>query len=132
MATAMTKTGAAANFVWGLPDGVNITTYGRLQSFSDNRASDKEPLPDANGETDGVVYYNHRNEGTLEAIIPVSGLASIEIATTVSITLPGDSSATVYHIENCQRNWEKGAWAKITLTLVKYQMIAATAASPST
>ena len=130
--TAMTKTGAAANFVWGLPNGVNITTYGRVQSFSDNRTSDKEPLPDGNGETDGVVYYNHRNEGTLEAIIPVSGLSSVEIAETVSITLPGDESATVYNIEGCQRNWTAGAWAKVTLTLVKYQMLTASSGTSTT
>ncbi len=120
MATAMTKTGAAANFVWGLPDGVNITGYGRVQSFSDNRTSDKEPLPDANGETDGVVYYNHRNEATLEAIIPVSSLADAEIAASVTV------NGTAYTIEGYTKNWEKGAWAKITLNLVKYQLVAAT------
>ncbi len=125
MATAMTKTGAAANFVWGLPDGVNITTYGRVQSFSDNRTSDKEPLPDANGETDGVVYYNHRNEATMEAIIKTANLADAEIAASVTV------NGTTYTIEGCTKNWTKGAWAKITLTLVKYQMIAATTTSPS-
>lgn len=123
--TAMTKKGAAANFVWGLPSGVNITTYGRLQSFDDNRTSDKEALPDANGETDGVIYYNHRNEGTLEAIIPVAGLSNVEIADTVTI------NNTSYHIEGCKRNWTAGGWAKVTLTLVKYQLISATSSSSS-
>lgn len=129
--TAMTKKGSAANFVWGLPSGINISTYGRIQSFSDNRTSDKELLPDSNGETDGVIYYNHRNEATLEAIIPTSGLPNVEIAETVSITTSG-SSATVYLIEGCQRNWTSGAWAKVTLTLVKYQMLDATPAQAGT
>ena len=121
--TAMTKTGAATNFVWGLPSGVNITTYGRVRSFSDNRTSDKEPLPDANGETDGVVYYNHRNEGSLEAIIKASDMPTVEVADSVSI------NSVVYTIESFTKNWEAGGWAKITLTLVKYQMIAATVSS---
>ena len=119
--SAITKTGAAANFVWGLPDGVNIATYGRVANFSSNRTSDKEPLPDANGETDGVVYYNHRNEGTLEALIKVSSMPTVEIAQAVTI------DGVTYTIESFNKNWERGAWAKITLTLVKYQMIAATA-----
>ena len=119
--TAMTKTGSAANFVWGLPQGVNIATYGRVVSFSSNRTSDKEPLPDENGETDGVVYYNHRNEGTLEAIIKSSSMPTVEIAQSVTI------DSVTYIIESFIKNWERGAWAKITLTVVKYQMIATTA-----
>ena len=112
------KKGQAANFVWGLPDGVNISGYGRVQSFDTNRPSDKEPLPDANGETDGMVYYNLRDEGTLEAIIPASNLSSVEIAT--SVTINGKS----YLIEGCKQNWTRGAWAKVTLTLTAYPAIA--------
>lgn len=119
----MIKKGAAANFVWGLPSGINIATYGRVQSFSDNRTSDKEPLPDANGETDGVVYYNHRNEGSLEAIIKASDFPTVEIADSVTI------NSVAYLIEGVQKNWTAGAWAKVTLTLVKYQMLDATPAA---
>lgn len=125
--SAMTKKGAAANFVWGLPSGINITTYGRVQTFGDDRASDKEPLPNADGETDGIVYYNHRNEGTLEAIIKANDFPTVEIADTVSITTAG-STATVYLIEGVKKNWTAGAWAKITLTLCKYQMLDVTPA----
>ena len=112
------KKGQAANFVWGLPDGVNISGYGRVQAFDTNRTSDKEPLPDANGETDGMVYYNLRDEGTLEAIIPTSNLSSVEIAT--SVTINGKS----YLIEGCKETWTRGAWAKVTLTLTAYPAIA--------
>lgn len=115
--SAITKTGNAANFVWGLPDGVNISTYGRVQSFSDKRAASKEPLHDSNGETDGAVYYDHRNDGTLECIIPASITGTCEIATSVTI------DGRTYFIEECTKNWSAGAWAKITLTLVKHQMI---------
>ena len=111
------KKGQAANFVWGLPDGVNISGYGRVQSFDTNRTSDKEPLPDANGETDGMVYYNLRDEGTLEAIIPTSNLSSVEIATSVSI------NNKTYLIEGCKQNWTRGSWAKVTLTLAAYPAI---------
>lgn len=121
--TEMAKKGAAASFVWGLPGGINITTYGRVQSFSDNRTSDKEPLPDSNGETDGVVYYNHRNEATLEAIIKATDFPSVEIAGTVTV------NSITYLIEGVQKNWTAGAWAKVTLTLVKYQMLDASAGS---
>lgn len=111
------KKGQAANFVWGLSDGVNISTYGRVLSFDTNRTSDKEPLPDANGETDGMVYYNLRDEGTLEAIIPTSGLSGLEIATTASI------NNKTYLIEGFKQNWTRGAWAKVTITLAAYPAI---------
>lgn len=115
--SAMSKKGAAANFVWGLPDGVNVTTFGRVTSFSDKRGASKEPLHNADGETDGVIYYNHRNDGTLECIIPSSNLGTCEIATSVTI------DGRAYFIEEVTKNWTSGAWAKITITLVKHQMI---------
>lgn len=124
--TAMIKKGAAANFVWGLPSGINIETYGRVQSFGDNRASDKETLPNGDGEIDGVIYYNHRNEGTLEAIIKANDFPTVEIADSVTI------NSVAYLIEGVQKNWTAGAWAKVTLTLVKYQMIAAPPAQAGT
>lgn len=110
--------GAAVNFRWGLPDGVNITTYGRVQSFRSARGSEKEPLKDANGNTDGMIYYDLRTGGTLEAIIPAAGLGSAEIADSVQIN--GDT----YLIEEFDQNWVSGAWAKVTLNLNHYDGIA--------
>lgn len=110
--------GAAVNFRWGLPDGVNITTYGRVQSFRSARTSEKEPLKDKDGNTDGMVYYDLRKGGTLEAIIPSAGLSSAEIAGTVQIN--GDT----YLIEEFEQNWTAGAWAKVTLNLNHYDGIA--------
>jgi len=112
------KKGQAANFVWGLPNGVNITTYGRVQSFRSAATSEKEPLKDGDGNTDGVIYYDLGKDGTLEAIIPTSNLGSTEIA--AEVTIDGNR----YLIEGCEKNWTAGAWAKITLTLHYYANIA--------
>ena len=121
----ITTTGQAANFVWGLPSGVNVTTYGRVQSFRAARTSEKEPLKDANGNTDGVVYYDFGTDGTLEAILPNANLPTLEIA--VDVTIDGDR----YHIEGFEKNWTAGGWAKITLTLKHYDGIAAGSSSGS-
>ncbi len=112
------KKGQADNFVWGLPDNVNITTYGRVQSFRDARTSEKEQLKDHEGNTDGVVYYDLGKDGTLEAIIPAAGLASVEIANTVQV---GGNS---FLLEGFDKNWTAGGWAKVTLTLRKYDHLA--------
>lgn len=112
------KVGQAANFVWGLPSGVNITTYGRVQSFRSARTSEKEPLKNGDGNTDGVVYYDMGKDGTLEAIIPTSNLGTTEIATTVQI------DSDTYLIEGCEKNWTAGAWSKISLTLRHYDNLA--------
>jgi hypothetical protein len=117
MAT-ITQTGQAASFQWGLPNGVNITTYGRVTSFWSGRATEKEPLKDKDGCTDGMVYYDMRDEGTLEAIIPAGGVSSAQIAQTVQV------GGNTYHIEGCEQNWTAGAWAKVTLTLTHYDGIA--------
>lgn len=117
--------GAAANFCWGLPSGVNISTYGRVQSFRAARTSEKEPLKDKDGNTDGMVYYDLRKGGTLEAIIPSAGLSSAEIAGNVQIN--GDT----YLIEEFEQNWVAGAWAKVTLTLNHYDGIAVGSGSGS-
>ncbi len=120
------KKGQAANFVWGLPNNVNITTYGRVQSFRAARTSEKEPLKDGDGNTDGVIYYDLGNDGTLEAIIPSAGLDSIEIAQTVQV------AGITFLIEGFERNWTAGAWAKVTLTLHRYDLIAATGTTSTT
>ena len=118
-ATNIHKVGQAANFVWGLPNDVNITTYGRVQSFRSNRTSDKEQLKDGEGNTDGVIYYDKRREGSLEAILPTAAIPSLEIANNVAIN--GDR----YYIEGYEKNWTAGAWAKVTLTLNSYDGVAA-------
>ena len=118
MPSNITTTGQAATFVWGLPSGVNITTYGRMQSFRSARESEKEPLKDNLGNTDGMVYYDMKDGGTLEAILPTTAISSLAIAETVTI------DGIRYHIEGFEKNWTSGAWAKITLTLTHYDGIA--------
>lgn len=117
-ANNIATTGQAANFQWGLPNGIVATTYGRVQSVRAARESEKEPLKDGLGNTDGMVYYDMRKGGTVEAIIPSTGVPSAEIAETVTIN--GDN----YYIEGFEVNWTSGAWAKITLTLTHYDGIA--------
>jgi hypothetical protein len=112
------KQGQAANFVWGLPNNVNITTYGRVQSFRRGRKSEKEPLKTAEGNTDGMVFYDMNDSGSLEAIIPSADRASVEIANTVQI------AGITFTIDEFEENWTSGAWAKVTLTLSHYDGIA--------
>ena len=111
MPNNIVKTGQAANFQWGLPGGVNITTYGRVVSFRSARGSEKEPLKDKDGCTDGMVYFDMHDDGTLQAIIPANNSTSAQIAQTVQI------NGNTYHIEGFDENWTSGAWAKVTLTL---------------
>lgn len=125
MPSNIIKKGQAANFVWGLPSGVNITSHGRVQSFREADTTEKEPLKDADGNTDGVVYYDMGKDGTLEAIIPASNLGDAGIAAELTV------NGTRYLIEGCEKNWTAGAWAKITLTLRHYDNLA-TAGTTST
>ena len=117
------KKGQAANFVWGLPNNVNITSHGRVRSFREAGTTEKEPLKDKDGNTDGVIYYDLGKDGTLEAIIPTGNLGATEIAEDVTI------NGTRFLIEGCEKNWTSGDWAKITLTLRYYKALAVTGGS---
>ena len=121
----LAKTGQATNFQWGLPNGLASSTYGRVVSFRSARATEKEPLKDKDGNTDGMVYYDMRDEGTLECIIPTSATATASIAQTVQV------NGNTYHIEGYERNWAAGGWAKITLNLTHYDGIAVGSGSGS-
>jgi hypothetical protein len=120
------KIAEAANFVWGLPSGQQLAGIGRNVSVRKRRTAEQEPLQTTDGETDGVVVLDKATEVTLEAIIPSSNASAADVAETLTY------DSTVYLVQEVERSWERRGWAKITLTLKKWDAMTLTVPSSGT
>lgn len=109
--------GEAANFVWGIPDGL-VTVSGRITSIRKSRTIDTEELQDTNGEVDGVVFLDPKTGGTIDVIIP-STFTDVELA--ASLTVDG----SVCFVTQVEKQWERRGWAAYTLTISGWDAVSA-------
>jgi hypothetical protein len=107
---AVVKIAQAANFVWGIPSGQQYQALGRNVSVSVDRTAETETLDTIEGETDGMVLYNKANEVTVEAILPVSGIGTLDVGSTVTV------AGYKIVVKDLKRQWQQKGWARVTLT----------------
>lgn len=108
--------GAASTFTWGIESGI-VTMSGRIVSIRVRRSIDKEELQDEEGEVDGLVYLDSKTAGTIECILPVAG-ASIALASALEVDGYG------CFVESVEKNWERRGFAKYTVEVSGYDLIA--------
>lgn len=106
---AAIKKGAAANFTWGIADGI-VTASGRITNIRVARSIDKEELQNLEGETDGVVYLDAKTSATIDVIMP-SSFSGLDLAS--SLTVDGQAC----YVENVEKQWERRGFAKYSVTV---------------
>ena len=106
---AVVKIAQAANFVWGIPSGRQYSALGRNVSVSVRRTAESETLDTIDGETDGMVVYNKGSEVTIEAILPVTESATLDVGSVVT------AAGVKILVTEISRQWQQKGWARITL-----------------
>lgn len=106
---SVTTLGNATNFVWDLPSGKQVNSVGRNVSVSQHPSAETAELPADDGQTDGVVFYNDKEEVTIEAIIPTS---DSDIAIGSILTFDSKSFAVL----DWSKSWTRKDWAKVNIT----------------
>lgn len=101
--------GNATQFVWDLPSGKQVTSVGRNVSVSQHPTAETAELPADEGQTDGVVFFNDKEEVTIEAIIPVQ---DSDIAIGSILTFDSKSFAVM----DWTKSWTRKDWAKVNIT----------------
>ena len=111
------KVGEAANFVWGIEDGI-VNTSGRIISINKDSSTDVEELEDTDGEVDGAIFLNKKTSGTVEALVP-TGFTDVELSS--SLTVDG----AVCYIDGFKKNYERRGWAKYTISFRGWDLVTA-------
>ena len=95
--------------VWGT-GGVSAAASGYGVCLSANRAlsTEKEEIPDENGNAQGVVYYNEKEELTIEALCKTN-VTMPAIGDTISVD--GVSG----YVESAEKKWEHKGTMKISV-----------------
>lgn len=103
---------SGTTIVWGT-SGVSTQGYGKLLSASVKRGAAKEKLPDEEGNTCGVVYYDEEDTLVLEVMCK-SSITLPEIGGTVML-----DSVTGY-IDDAERKWENRNVKKLSITASRF------------
>lgn len=109
-----TTLGNATNFVWDLPSGKQVSSVGRNVTVTQHPSAETSELPADDGQTDGVVFFNDKEEVTIEAIIPTS---DSDIAIGSILTFDSKSFAVM----DWSKVWTRKDWAKVNITATAWK-----------
>jgi len=107
------KLAAGATVVWGTA-GVSNQGFGKLLSASRKRsAAGKEKIPDEEGNTTGVVYFDEEDALALE-VMASSAATHPEIGDT--ITADGVSG----YVEDFEKKWDHKGTKKLSISATRF------------
>lgn len=106
------KLSAGVTIVWGT-SGVSSQGYGKLLSVSIKRASQKEKIPDEEGNTCGVVYFDEEDTLMLEVLCK-SSMSEPAIGDTVT------ADSTQGYIDDFEKKWDHKGTKKLSVTASRF------------
>lgn len=110
------KMSAGATAVWGT-SGVSNQGFGKLLSASRKRsAAGKEKIPDEEGNTCGVVYFDEEDSLSLEVLCS-SAATNPEIGDTITV-----DSVSGY-VEDYEKKWDHKGTKKLAISATRFASV---------
>jgi len=116
MASATMKMKSGVTAVWGTEEITAQSNYGIVTSASRKKTSEKETVPDGNGYTVGLVFFDQKSEVSLD-IICKSSMTEPSVGDTITFqTSPAVSGIVM----DADLKWDNKSTKKMTVTATQF------------